>query len=97
MVDFNIELAGFRGIDDSSMAILNRNINNHAKRIAELANKLEKLHVTLKRVHEREKGEKYDIRVKILDNGKVYASHAIDRNLFAAVDEALEKLAHELD
>ena len=94
---FNVELAGFRDIDSSSMAILNKNLNNHAKRISELANRLEKLHVTLKKVHEREKGEKYDIHVKIIDNGKVFASHSIDRNLFVAVDKALEKLANEID
>ncbi len=93
----NIELAGFRDVDSSSMDILKKNIGHHAKRISELAKKLEKLHITLKKVHEREKGEKYDIRAKVVDNGKVYASHAIDRNLFVAVDNALKKLANELD
>ena len=93
----NIELAGFRDVDSSSMDILKKNIDNHAKRLSELAKNLERLHITLKKVHEREKGEKYDIHVKVLDNGKVFASHSIDRNLFAAVDIALEKLANEMD
>ena len=93
----SIELAGFRNVDSSSMAILKRNIDNHTKRLLELAKNLEKLHITLKKVHEREKGEKYDIHVKVIDNGKVFASHSIDRNLFAAVDVALEKMANEMD
>ena len=93
----SIELAGFRNVDSSSMAILKRNIDNHTKRLLELAKNLEKLHITLKKVHEREKGEKYDIHVKVIDNGKVFASHSIDRNLFAAVDLALEKMANEMD
>jgi len=96
-MDFKIELAGFRDIDSSAMAIIDKNISNHAKRILELADKLEKLHVTLKKVHEREKGEKYDIRAKVLDNGKVYVSHTIDRNIFAAIDKALQKIINEMD
>ena len=96
-IDVNIELAGFRDVDSSSMDILKKNINNHVKRLSELAKKLNRLHITLKKVHEREKGEKYDIHVKAIDNGKVFASHSIDRNLFAAVDIALEKLANEMD
>ena len=92
----NIELAGFRDIDPSSMDVLRKGIGNHAKRIAELTKKMELLHITLKAVHEREKSEKYDIHAKVIDNGKVYVSHAVDRNLFVAVDDALNKLVNEL-
>ena len=96
-METNVELAGFRSVEESSMAVINKIITNHARRLSELTKKLEKLHITLKPIHEREKSEKYDIHVKMLDNGKVFASHFIDRNLFTAVDTALEKLANELD
>ena len=92
----NLVLAGFRAIDGSSMDLVKKNIQNHMRRISELTKKMENLHITLKTLHEREKSEKYDIRTKLLDNGKVYVSHAIDRNLFAAIDAALEKLVREL-
>ena len=97
--EFNatIELAGFRDIDSPSMAIIHTNIDNHARKISSHCEKMEKLHITLKKIHEREKGEKYDIHAKGLDNGKVFTSHVVDRNLFAAIDDALEKLVHELD
>lgn len=92
-----IQLAGFRDIDRSSMEIVDTNIQNHARRIAELADKNAILHVTLKPIHEREKSEIYDIHAKVADGGKVYASHVTDRNLFVAVDKALQKVINEMD
>ena len=93
----NIELAGFRDIDSSSMNVLNKIIGNHAKKIAELTKKLETLHITLKPVHERQKSEKYEVHAKVLDNGKIFVSETTDRNLFVAVDTVLKKLVNELD
>ena len=97
--EFNasIELAGFRDVDSSSMMIITANIDTHARKLSSRCKKMEKLHVTMKKIHEREKGEKYDIHAKIIDNGKVYTSQVVDRNLIAAIDEALEKLTRELE
>lgn len=93
----NIELTGFRIIDSSSMIVLKKIIGNYAKRIGELTKKLENIHITLKPIHEREKSEKYEVHAKVIDNGKVYVSETIDRNLFIAVDNVLKKLVNELD
>lgn len=93
----NIQLTGFRDVDSSSMNVINKIINSHAKRIAELTKKLEQLHITVKSVHEREKSEKYEVHCKIIDNGKIYASEMVDRNLLVAVDKVLEKMVNELD
>lgn len=93
----NIELAGFRTIDSSSMIVLKKIIGNYAKRIAELTKKPQILHITLKPIHEREKSEKYEVHAKVVDNGKVYASEVIDRNLFVAVDSVLKKIVNEID
>ncbi len=96
-MDGNIELSGFRNIDSSSMDVVNKLIGNYAKRIAELTKKLVKLHITLKPVHEREKSEKYEVHAKVVDDGKVYVSEVVDRNLFVAVDSVLKKIVNELD
>ena len=93
----NIQLTGFREIDGSSMIVLKKIIGNHARRISEMSKKMENLHVTLKQIHQREKSEKYEVHAKLLDNGKVYASESVDRNLFVAVDDVLKKLVSELD
>lgn len=93
----DIQLAGFRDLDSSSMDVLKKIIASHAKRIGELAKRLEILHITLKPVHEREKSEKYEVHAKIIDDGKVYASEMTDRNLFVAVDKVLKKIVNEMD
>ena len=93
----SIELSGFRDIDSSSMLVINKNISNHMKRVSELARKIDKLHITLKTIHEREKSEKYEIHAKIIDNGKIYVSKVTDRNLFVAIDSALQKIINEMD
>lgn len=93
----NIELSGFRDIDSSSMVVLKKIIGNHARKISERAEKMENLHITLKPIHEREKSEKYEVHVKARDNGKVYASEMVDRNLFVAVDSALQKIIREME
>src|SRR3989338_2380483 len=93
----NIQLTGFRKIDGSSMIVLKKIIGNHARRISEMAHKMENLHITLKPVHESEKSEKYEVHAKLLDNGKVYASESTDRNLFVAVDDVLKKVQSELE
>ena len=92
-----LQLAGFREIDSSTMGIIMKNINNHARRIAELAKNQFKIHITLKPLHEREKSEISDIHAKVTDGGKVYAAHVTDRNIFVAVDKALQKVINEMD
>ena len=59
--------------------------------------KFEKLSLTLKKVHEREKSEKYDVHAKMIFNGKVTASEITDRNIFFAVDSVLKKLLHSAE
>ena len=92
-----LQLAGFRDIDTSTMEVIMKNINNHARRIAELAENLSRIHITLKSLHEREKSEISDIHLKVTDGGKVYTSHVTDRNIFVAVDKALQKVINEMD
>ena len=88
----NIELSGFRDIDGASMVVLKKIIGNYGRRFSEIATKFEKLHVTMKPVHETEKSEKYEIHAKLLNDGKPFVSEVVERNLFIAVDTALKKI-----
>ena len=94
---FPIEYAGFRVIEGEAIEIVKKNVENHARKLSVKAKKINNLHLTLKKIHEREKGEKYDIHARLKDNGKIYVSHYVDRNLFVAVDTVLDKLLNELD
>ena len=95
-VIFPIEYAGFRVVDDDSFEIVKQNVERHSRKLSVKAKKINNIHLTLKKLHEREKGEIYDIHARLKDNGKIYVSHCSDRNLFAAVDKALQKLVNEM-
>ena len=95
-MDKRIELSGFRDIDEPSLDLVHRNIGNHLRRLEEITKKLERLHITLKRIHVKEKSEKYEIHAKLLDDGKPYFAEVTDRNLLAAVDNVLHKVANEI-
>ena len=92
----NIELTGFRDVDGASMVVLKKIIGNYGRRLSEISSKFEKLHVTMKPVHETEKSEKYEIHAKLLNDGKPFVSEVVERNLFIAVDSALKKIENEL-
>ncbi|MEA3430624.1 MAG: hypothetical protein U9R08_05105 [Nanoarchaeota archaeon] len=92
----NIELSGFKGLDSGSFIILKKMIGNYARKMNDMSNKFESLSLTLKSVHETEASKKYNIKAKLMDNGKSFNSEKVDRNLFVAVDIALKKLQNEI-
>tara|TARA_Y100000294_G_C8557187_1_gene337636 strand:- start:2091 stop:2399 length:309 start_codon:yes stop_codon:yes gene_type:complete len=92
----NIELSGFKDIDGASMVVLKKMIGNYAKRISEISEKFESLHINMKPIHEREKSEMYEIHAKLIKDGKPVVSEVVERNLFIAVDSALKKIVNEI-
>lgn len=92
----SIQLAGFKDIDGASMIVLKKIIGNYARKMSDISEKFENLHVTMKPVHETEKSEKYEIHAKLMNNGKPFVSEVVERNLFIAVDNALKKIVNEI-
>ena len=88
----NIELSGFGSIDRSMMIILKKIIGNHARKMSDMSGNFEKLSIRMKTVHDN----KFELHAKLVNNGKVKASSAIERNLFVAVDSSLKKIMHEI-
>jgi hypothetical protein len=91
----NIELSGFRDINGASMVILKKMIGNYARKMSEISDKFEKLHVK-KTAHEDEKGRMYHIQAEHLNDGKAHVSEFTDKNLFVAVDSALKKIMEDI-
>ena len=91
----NIELSGFSEFDGATMIVLKKVIGNYARKIADNHPTFKKLSIHVKKVHEREKSEKYEITVRC-DAERLYPSDVVDRNLFFAVDSALKKILHEM-
>ncbi|MBI2141882.1 hypothetical protein HYU15_00135 [Candidatus Woesearchaeota archaeon] len=92
----NIELAGFRELEGGSAVILKKIIGTYARRFSEICEKLELLKLQMKRIHEREKSEKYELHGFVIDNGKHYNASVADANLFFALDRVLKKLESEI-
>lgn len=92
----SIELRGFSDMDRANMVVLKKIIGSYARKMSDTIEGFEKLSLTMKKVHEREKSEKYEIHAKLLANGKVTASNVTDRNLFVVIDSVLKKLMSEI-
>lgn len=88
----NIELSGFSELDGGSIIIIKKVVGNYAKKFSERCSKFEKLSVTMKRIHEREKSEKYELHIKLMENGKPITAEITDRNLFFALDSVLKRV-----
>ncbi len=92
----NIQLAGFTDIEPASMIVLKKMVGNYARHFSTKCKKFELLKLTLKKVHEQEHSEKYEIHAMIVEDGKQYPSTVTEKNLFFAVDAALKKVENEL-
>ena len=92
----SIALAGFKDIDRSSMAILKKIIGNYAKKFSESCEQFEELSLHMKKVHEREGSNKFELHGKVVDNGKAFTTEVTDHNLFFVIDKALKKIEQSM-
>ena len=93
----NIELSGFHDMDRGVMIILKKMVGNYARKMSDRIKNFEKLSLHLKKVHEKEKGEIYEIHARMLnDGGKLLTSIQTDRNLFVAADIALKNVLKQV-
>lgn len=93
----NIELTGFSEMERGVMTILKKIVGNYARRMSDKANNFEKLSLTMKKVHAKQKGEIYELHAKMLDNGKAFTSIVEERNLFVAIDNSLKKIINQMN
>ncbi len=91
----NIQLSGFRDIEPASMIVLKKIVGSHARRLSGRHAKLELLKMSMKKVHEQERSEKYEVRAIVVIDGKQYNAEVTERNLFFALDSAIKKVESE--
>ncbi len=91
-----VELSGFRGIDDSAMAVVNTRISYYLSRYSNLCSGFEKLAVRMKKVHAQEHSEKYEVHVSVFDKGRIFTSTVTDKDLMLALETALSKVESEI-
>ena len=92
----NIELSGFNSLDGGIMIVLKKIIGNYARRMSDKAKNFEKLSLHVKKVHEKEKSELYEMHAKLLDNGSALTASSTERNLFVAVDNSLKGIMNQI-
>jgi ribosome-associated translation inhibitor RaiA len=92
----NIELTGFSELEPAVMVVVKKIVGNYTKRLGTLVDNFERLHITIKTVHHKEKSEKYEFHARVDATGKQYAAEETDFNLFFALDKVLKKLENEI-
>ncbi|MBW2967946.1 hypothetical protein KY362_05665 [Candidatus Woesearchaeota archaeon] len=91
----SIELVGFKELDGGSMVILKKMIGNHVRKMSDTAENFEKLTVTMKKVGAG--SNKFEVRAKMIDNGRPVTSEVTDFNLFFTMDKALSQIQNQLN
>lgn len=91
-----IQLSGFSDLEPASMIVLKKIIGTHARRLSDKHAKFELLKLSMKKVHEQEHSEKYEVRAIVVIEGKQFNAEVTERNLFFALDSAIKKVENEL-
>lgn len=94
MLGGNIELVGFKEMDGGSMIILKKMIGNHVRKLSDVSKNFEKLTVHMKKVGGGD--NKFEINIKMLDNGTAYTTEVTDFNLFITLNKAMEKIQSQI-
>ncbi|MBL7147430.1 MAG: hypothetical protein ISS82_01240 [Nanoarchaeota archaeon] len=83
----NINLVGFKDIEQGKLVVVKKIVGNFVKKIQDQNKDFQKVTVTLKPVHE----SKYEINTHLTINNKDYVADVTDFNLFFTLDKCLEK------
>ena len=91
----NITLSGFKDVDPATMIVVKKIVGNYVKGFTKTSDKFQKLTVNLKKLHEREKSEIYELKATVVTD-KDYHASIDDRNLLVAIDSVLKKIEKEM-
>ncbi len=89
----NIVLNGFNVVDRPSMTIVKKIVGNHLKKMSNSIENIEQLKLTLKKADNK---NIFEVKAKLLANGKHFNSEVTEHNLFFALTSALEKIHSEI-
>jgi hypothetical protein len=92
----NIELVGFKELDNDSLVIVKKIVGNYGKKLSEGLKNFQKLSITMKPIHGHV-AHNFELHGKLLADGQVYTYQVEDHNLFVGLDSVLKKLEHELE
>ena len=88
----NIKLSGFNAVDNATLTIVKKMVGNYAKRINEQNIEYQELMLHLEAPNE----DSYELKARLISNGKEINTNETDQNLFFAIDKTLNKLIKEV-
>ncbi len=88
----NISLVGFKEFDGGVLVVVKKIVGSYGKKFADSCKNFQALKISVKKVHERETSEIYELQAQLDDNGKMSNAEVEDRNLFVALDSVLKKI-----
>ena len=92
-----IELTGFRKLQQGSMPIIRKIVGHGVKIISEKAPKFGSIKITLKKVHEKKEGHgQCELHAQCLVNGKQFTSEVTHRNLFFGLSDILKNIENQI-
>ena len=92
----SISLNGFKDLASGSMTIIKKIVGSYAKSFSEKNTDFEGLSLTMKKVHETEGSEKYEVHAKLMLKGNPVTAEETDRNLFVVLDSVLKKVEEQV-
>jgi hypothetical protein len=90
----NIQLTGFRDLDSATMVVVKKMVGNFVRHVG-THDDFKNFHLTLKKVHQREKSELYELHAK-LNADRLYTSEVVDRNLMVGLDAVMKKVERSM-
>ncbi|MGM5482901.1 MAG: hypothetical protein ACQESF_05540 [Nanobdellota archaeon] len=91
----NITLSGFRELDRDTMVIVKKVVGSYVRKFSEKDPEFKSISITLKKIHERESSEIYEIKAQLVAS-KQYNSECSDRNLMFCIDKVLKKIENSM-
>lgn len=91
-----ITLIGFSDLHLSEQDTIREEVSKQAKKFSAI-NQVNELRVAVKPIHGTEQdAHKFEVKTTLDLNGKIYNAEVVDYNIFAAVDDVLEKIETQI-
>lgn len=90
-----LEISGLHNLDIISRESVEDMASEYVEKLKNMSKHFRRLHITIKRVHKREKSEKYEVHAKLFDKTPVTSTHT-EYNLFTCLQNVLGHVRQEI-
>ncbi|MFC1697085.1 hypothetical protein ACFL1H_02025 [Nanoarchaeota archaeon] len=91
----NIQLSGFTNLKPGEMTIIKKLVGTQTKKISTICTNFETINLNM-RANPDDAKTLFELKAKLIDNGKVITSEVTDKNLFFALDSVMKKIINQI-